>query len=50
VSGEIEIKPHIRHNFEQILQAAKWSLSKKLTIPALVLLYKRAKEAPVIVR
>ena len=39
MSGEIEIKPHIRRNFEQILQAAKWSLSKKLTIPALVLLY-----------
>ena len=35
----IEIKRDIRRNFDQILLTAKWSLSNRMTIPALMLLY-----------
>jgi hypothetical protein len=39
VSGQNEIRPHIRRNFDQMFQCAEWSLSMKMTVSALVLLY-----------
>lgn len=38
-TNRIRIASNIRHNFEQIFRTGEWSLSRGMTIPALILLY-----------